>query len=102
MHIAFSCMLRGNCVLSTQSPLQMHATTHVYFNSPSSICRQVHDVLRTALRRHTETLLAARHSANAALKDSGHDRDEENVLENAAAPDVAVEVDGDGTAHGED
>ena len=49
-------------------------------------------MLRTALRRHTETLLAARHSAKAALKDLSQDQDYEegNDLEVAMAPGVSV------------
>jgi hypothetical protein len=47
-------------------------------------CVQVHDVLRTALRRHTETLLAVRHSAQAALKENS-DKPKAGSRENAAA-----------------
>lgn len=52
-------------------------------------------MLRTALRRHTETLLAARHSTKAALKDPSQDNEKGKALENAAAPGVAVAVNDD-------
>jgi hypothetical protein len=53
---------------------------------------QVHDVVRTALRRHTETLLAVRHSAQAALKEKSS-KPKAGSRESAAAAEEEEEED---------